>query len=140
MYTKSSYLLKYCLLSLISGIILLSSISTQASDLYWLCGSDEDGCLPDGYQFCFCIPQHETQSNQPYCLDFDELSCTPLTKKPHCQDHFIFKDQTSCLATIFHSMPDNPCTLTSKSFCTEHQTAFCDESGQPKTCHYRKSF
>lgn len=127
---------KRYLLFFFSVIIILFSQFALASDLYWLCGPDEDGCPEDGYEFCVCIPHNDTHANQPYCLDFDELGCAPLSEKPDCNSHFVFQDQTSCLATIFHSIPDNPCTLTTKSFCTEHHTAFCEESGNPRTCKY----
>ena len=127
---------KRYLLLITTGTILFFSNMTLADEPYWLCGPDEDGCPEDGYQFCVCIPHHKTEAYQPYCLDFDELSCTPLTQKPNCNSRFIFQNQTSCLATIFHSIPDKPCTLTTQSFCTEHGTAFCDESGKPNTCKY----
>ena len=122
------------LLFFLSASIIFFSQEGLASDLYWLCGPDEDGCPEDGYQYCVCIPHNDVEANQPYCLDFDTLSCTPLTQTPNCDKHFVFQDQTSCLATIFHSIPDNPCTLTTQSFCLEHQTGFCDESGRPDTC------
>jgi hypothetical protein len=38
------------------------------------------------------------------------------------------------LATIFHSIPDNPCTLTSNTFCQDHHTTFCDPDGNPRSC------
>ena len=127
---RTKLLLKLFFLCLLS----YASLSI-AEDRYWLCGPDEDGCPEDGdYEFCACIPYDTTYANQPYCLDFDELTCTPLIKQPHCDKHFIFKDQTSCLATIYHSIPDNPCTLTHYSFCAQHQPSFCDANGNPSSC------
>ena len=118
-------------------IALLFSTMSFANPLYWLCGPDEDGCSEDGdYEYCACVPYNETNANKPYCLNFDELSCAPLAQNPNCNQHFIFKNQTSCLATIFHSIPDNPCTLTTASFCMEHHPALCDESGTPSSCKH----
>lgn len=104
------------------------------SDLYWLCGPDEDGCPEDGYEYCACIPHSDPYADQPYCLDFDLLSCEPLAKHPTCDKHFIFDNQMRCLATIYHSMPDIPCTLTTYDFCKNHGSHFCQEDGQPHSC------
>ena len=119
-------------------ITLFFSTLSFAGDLYWLCGTDEDGCSDDGdYEFCVCIPSNETQATKPYCLNFDTLSCAPLSDNPTCDPHLTFPDQTRCLATIYHSMPDKPCELTTRAFCTEHHPAICDEQGTPESCKHR---
>lgn len=108
----------------------------SGSDLYWLCGPDEDGCHEDSYAYCACIPHNDQYANQPYCLDFDTLSCEPLIQKSHCDRHFIFENQVTCLATIYHSMPNIPCTLTTYDFCKNHGSTFCNETGEPGTCKH----
>ncbi len=125
-----------CYFAICATIVLLFVNIAQADQPYWLCGPDEDGCPADGYQFCFCIPQDPVHANEPYCLDFNALSCAPLADKPDCNPYLTFKDQASCLATIFHSMPDVPCTPTTRSFCETHKTAICDKSGKLDTCRY----
>ena len=101
---------------------------------YLLCGPDEDGCPEDGYQYCGCTPYNEMQGNKSYCLDFDNMTCKPLSESPNCPSRFIFQDQAHCLATIFQSEPEPPCMLTTYQFCKIHNTYFCDGDGNPSSC------
>ena len=108
---------------------------SYCSDRYFLCGPDEDGCYPDIYQYCACIPYNDWEASSPYCLDFDKLTCTPLSQTTHCDPGLIFKNQGECLATIFQSEPRPPCKITTHQFCIENHTPICDKTGQPKSCH-----
>ncbi len=109
--------------------------SSYCSDRYFLCGPDEDGCFPDIYQYCVCIPYNDWEANSPYCLDFDKFTCIPLSQTMHCDPGLIFKNQGECLATIFQSEPRPPCKITTHQFCIENHTPICDKMGQPKSCH-----
>lgn len=105
------------------------------SDLYILCGPDEDGCYDKIAQWCVCIPYDEQEGNQPYCLDFDLLRCTPLREQPNCRSNFTFKNQASCVAAIFQSGSEPPCPLTTRDYCIQHHTPFCDMDGRLESCH-----
>jgi hypothetical protein len=107
---------------------------SYADSRYLLCGPDEDGCPADGYQYCSCIPYDEMQNGKPYCLDFDRMTCKPLSESPNCSSHFVFKDQAHCLATLFQSEPEPPCVLTTYQFCKENNMYFCDNDGHPENC------
>lgn len=123
-----------CILSSLICICFLHI--AYAENKYYLCGPDEDGChKTTGFQYCACIPVNEENINKPYCLDFDKMTCTPLTESPHCDPGFIFKDQGSCLATIFQSEPEPPCKIKDESFCVENHTYFCGADGNPQSCH-----
>lgn len=118
------------------SILLLTLINPgYSSDRYFLCGPDEDGCFPDIYQYCACIPYNELEANSPYCLDFSMMTCIPLSKSPYCSPSFIFKNQGECLATIYQSEPLPPCKITTRAFCLENKTSICDPDGQPQSCH-----
>ena len=102
--------------------------------LHALCGSDEDGCLEDGYQYCFCIPYNIKDIDEPYCLDLDNLSCHPLRDVKDCHPNFIFKEQLRCLATLYESTPSNICRIVPDSFCEQHSIPKCDEFGTLESC------
>lgn len=119
------------LLFIILGGITFTSIG---SDRYFLCGSDEDGCRPGQYGYCFCIPYNDLEANEPHCLDFDLFKCTPLRTTPNCKPSFIFKNQAQCLATIFQSEPVPPCTVTTHDFCMREHVTMCDANGQLDSC------
>ena len=108
--------------------------SSIASELYFLCGPDEDGCFDDQYGYCACVPQDQTP-NEPHCLDFNAFKCTSLSDTPHCAPRFIYKNQGDCLATIFHSTPKTPCRVKTLEFCIEHQIQFCEKNVDPHHCH-----
>ncbi|VEG90285.1 hypothetical protein [Legionella spiritensis] len=108
--------------------------ATYGSDRYFLCGPDEDGCYDGIYQYCACIPYDDLTGDQPYCLDFNLLTCTPLSRVPDCPASLTFKNQGECLGTIFQSEPLPPCPLTTHSFCLEHHISICDSNGQPDSC------
>ncbi len=99
---------------------------------YYLCGSDEDGCYD--HRSCACIPRIETKPQEPFCFDFDQLTCLPLSQQPGCYPLFIHDNQGECLATIFQSEPKPACPLVSLDFCLENHIVFCDPSGQPTSC------
>src|SRR5665811_813961 len=102
--------------------------------LYYLCGPDEDGC-PKGYeQYCACIPYNDQQKMKPYCLDFDKMTCEPVSNVSDCAPDNTYKDQGSCLATIFQSEPTPPCSIVTKTFCEDHHASMCDENGDPESC------
>ncbi len=105
-----------------------------AQEQYFLCGPDEDGCNPDEYSSCLCMPYDGPLASQAYCLDFDNLSCVPLSLMPNCPRGDIMKNQASCLATAFQSEPTPPCPLTTKEFCVTHKVAICDKDGGVNTC------
>ena len=107
-----------------------------AGDRYLLCGPDEDGCFEETYPYCGCIPYNELHGNQPYCLDFDELRCTPLSETPNCKSQFIYQNQGECVATIFQSEPIPPCRMVTHEFCLKNHLAFCAPDGHVDSCHY----
>ena len=108
--------------------------SSYSSDLYFLCGPDEDGCFEDDYSSCACVP-HDTEAYTAHCLDMKNLRCTPLSQVTNCPSHLIFKNQGDCVATIFHSTPRKPCRIKTRSFCIENHITFCDRNGDPYNCH-----
>ena len=120
--------------SVLLGLVALSTLS-YSSDLYFLCGPDEDRCIEGSYQHCFCIPYNDTEANEPYCLNFDEMNCTPVSQTPLCKSHFRFKNQGECLATLFQSQPIPSCTITNHAFCLQEHTYRCDPDGQLSSCH-----
>ncbi|KTC91740.1 hypothetical protein [Legionella cincinnatiensis] len=116
-------------------LYLMITIPCYCNSRYFLCGPDENGCFSDIYRYCACIPYNDWEANNPYCLDFDKLICTPLSQTMHCDSALIFKNQGECLATIFQSEPTPPCQITTHQFCVEHHTPICDKTGQPNSCH-----
>lgn len=115
------------------SIVLLLTLSSAHAQPYFLCGPDEDGCPEGDEQYCACIPANPAP-DQPFCLDFDAMTCAPLTQHPDCVKELTFPNQQSCLATIFQSEPEPPCTKVSHKFCRTHFTYLCDASGNPDTC------
>lgn len=105
-----------------------------AADDYLVCGPDEDGCYKNIYQYCNCIPVNKQEGNKPYCLDFDEMRCQPLEQVPDCITSLIFKDQASCVSTVFQSGPKPTCPIKPKAFCQQHNMNLCDEDGHPGSC------
>lgn len=118
----------------LAGLLSLATLS-YSSNRYFICGSDEDGCFAGMYQDCFCIPYNDIEANNPYCLNFDQLKCIPLSQSTNCPPHFIHKNQGECLATIFQSEPTPPCAVTTHSFCLKEHTSICDPNGQLNSCH-----
>ena len=115
-------------------IILLSIQITYAqTPYYYLCGPDEDGCYPGIEQYCACIPV-SNKSDQPYCLDLDNLTCKPTSEKLGCNIHMTFKNQAACLATLYQSEPEPPCQKVTDSFCSSHGVYICDKDGNPNSC------
>jgi hypothetical protein len=119
--------------TLLFSILQLTN-SFAANTPYFLCGPDEDGCFSGQEQYCACIPYNTAQGSKPYCLNFDNMTCAPLTTYPDCDKNLIFKDQGSCIATIFQSEPTPGCRMVSKSFCEDHHTYICAEDGNPESC------
>lgn len=105
-----------------------------SSELYFLCGPDEDGCFEGEYKYCACIPL-DNEANTPHCLDFTTLRCTPLSETALCLPHLTFKNQGDCIATMFHSTPTTPCRVKTRDFCIEQHIEFCDHNGEPNNCH-----
>jgi hypothetical protein len=124
----------YLFIFLFTGLLLLAH-SSYSSELYFLCGPDEDGCYEGIYQYCTCTPYNDIEANNLYCFDFDNLTCTPLSQTPNCAPSLIYRNQGECLATIFQSEATPPCTIKTHSFCMEHHTSICDPNGQPDSCH-----
>ncbi|WP_245183391.1 hypothetical protein [Legionella israelensis] len=123
--------------SISAGICLLFFVNINyASERYFVCGPDEDGCYKDIYHYCACIPYDDEHAQTPYCLDFNKLTCSPLEQVPDCDPGMIYKNQGSCLATIFQSESEPPCPVRNHSFCLENDMAICDANGRPESCRY----
>lgn len=105
-----------------------------AAQKYFLCGPDEDGCYPSIYPYCLCMPYDGILATQAYCLDFDNVSCVPLSLMPNCPSGDIIKNQSQCLATAFQSEPDPPCPLKTKKFCVKHHVPLCQKDGGEDSC------
>lgn len=103
------------------------------SSHYYLCGSDEDGCLPGREQFCMCIPIN-IKPEQAYCLDLDKMTCKPAIEQPDCDSEMIEQNQASCLATMLQSEPNPPCKKVTDDFCHKHSIYMCNEDGNPNSC------
>ena len=116
------------------GLWITLSLPCYASDRYFLCGPDEDGCFEESYSSCICIPVDPMNSEAPYCLDFDDLKCTPLSTRPDCSPKLTFNNQNECLATIFQSEPTPPCSFTTLEFCLQKHMMICDPTGQLGRC------
>ena len=110
--------------------LILSTAITFSAENYFLCGPDEDGCSPDDYRYCICIPRNDIEAEQPFCLDFNTITCLPLSQIPQCPKTDVFKNQSDCVATAFQSEPDPPCGITSKAFCQEQHIPILDVSHQ----------
>lgn len=126
--------MRRCFLWLSFFLMLPAIMTSYANEKYFLCGPDEDGCSADSYQYCLCMPQDDALSSQPYCLDFDNVSCKPLSLMPNCHSGDIFRDQATCLAVAFQSEPEPPCALTDKDFCVQHHIPSCDKDGGVSSC------
>lgn len=107
---------------------------SYCSELYFLCGPDEDGCYEEIAQYCACIPHDDEYANRPYCFNFNALTCTPLSLTPNCSSDFTFANQGECLAMIYQSMSKPPCPLTTKKACLLHNTSICAQNGNPDSC------
>ncbi|ABS77645.1 hypothetical protein [Coxiella burnetii] len=118
------FCLCFCMLSLSYG-----------QGKYFLCGPDEDGCGPGEYQWCLCMPYDGALAGEPYCLNFDNVSCVPLAQAPNCPKGDIFKDQGTCLAVAFQSEPEPPCPLVDEQFCRQHHVPVCQKDSGAETCH-----
>jgi hypothetical protein len=105
-----------------------------ASELYYVCGPNEDGCNAFNRPYCLCMPYDGVQASTSYCLDFNDVSCAPLAHKPNCPSSDVFKDQANCLAVAFQSMPTPPCKLRPKSFCLKNKMSMCGKDGGQDTC------
>lgn len=116
-------------------LLILLLINCSHAGRYFLCGPDEDGCASDIYAYCSCIPVNEMKYTEPFCLDFEQMTCIPASESPKCHPSFIYNNQAECLATVFHSIPNPPCTITTYTFCQENKSYFCDATGDPATCH-----
>ena len=114
---------------------ILSAFTHASPERYFLCGPDEDRCYDGIYEYCSCIPVNEAEWNKAFCLNFDEMSCKPLSQVPDCDSNFIYKTQGACLGVIFQSEANPPCPTTSRSFCEEHDSLICDKEGHPDSCH-----
>jgi len=114
-------------------IVLLLTLSNAHAQLplYYLCGSDEDGCMEGREEYCACIPV-APNPEQTYCLDFDKQTCTLLRQGEPCE--VTFTNQGKCLATLYQSEPIPPCRVVDQAFCSEHSVPICDASGDPQTC------
>ena len=120
---------------IIFSLCLLFIGTSDASQHYFLCGPDEDGCYPGEYPYCLCMPYDGALASQPYCLNFDNISCVPLSLMPNCPHVDIFNNQSDCLATAFQSEPDPPCPLKTKAFCIKHHVPLCPPDGGEDSCH-----
>lgn len=118
---------------LFAGLFFYATFS-YSSELYFLCGPDEDGCFDDQYQHCACIP-HDNVANTPHCLDFTTMTCKPLSEPTNCRPDLIFKNQSDCVATLFHSTLTTPCRVKTRDFCIQHHIQFCDHNAEPNHCH-----
>lgn len=120
---------------IINSLVTVLMLGTaEASQTYFLCGSDEDGCSPNDYSACFCIPYDGLLASKPYCLNLDEVACIPLSQKKDCSSELIMKDQNTCLAVAFQSEPEPPCTLVNKQFCLDNRMHLCPEGGFLTSC------
>lgn len=121
-----------------TGLLLVTSISFS-SDRYFRCGPDEDGCFEGEHQYCACIAYDDLYANEPYCLDDTysfEPQCKPLSHLPYCKPQLIFKNQSTCIATLFQSTPNRPCAMTTHADCLEGHSPVCNATGGMSTCHY----
>lgn len=116
-------------------ILLLFFNNSFAEQRYFLCGSDEDGCLMENVQYCACIAYDELHANKPYCLDFNKMRCEPLVNVAHCDPDNIYENQSQCLATIYQSEPEPGCPMTTQSFCIKNHTPICNSDGDVNSCH-----
>jgi hypothetical protein len=120
-------------------LIVLITQNTYAESLYFLCGSDEDGCAEGFEENCACIPVNPMQINQDY---FDNMTCYPLSERPHCDPDLIFQKkggqieqsaQGLCIAAIFQS--GSVCKVVTESFCSLHSVLRCPENGDQTSCN-----
>lgn len=116
-------------------LFFLLMMTTCRAENYFLCGPDEDGCSPSDYSSCLCMPFDGPESQQPYCLDFNEVACIPLQQQPQCLNGIILNNQSECLATAFQSEPEPPCQTADKSFCQKHHIPLCKRDGGQNSCH-----
>lgn len=124
----------YRLQKAVLGVLLFSSGAGFPAETYLVCGPDEDGCYRDIYHYCNCIPVDDNRGEQPYCLDLDSMRCHPLADRPDCVPALTFKDQASCVSTIFQSSQEPACARKTQAFCRDNGMSFCDEDGHPDSC------
>lgn len=113
--------------------IFIFMTASEASDKYFLCGPDEDGCSPKYYNSCLCMPFDGALADSPYCLDLIHLRCLPVSLDPGCRSGDRVKNQETCLSTLFQS---EPATLPLKraAFCMKHHIALCPKDGSRDDC------
>ena len=110
----------------------------HASERYFLCGPDEDGCPSNDYKSCLCMPYDEGEARHRYCLNLDNLSCVPLKKVANCPKYYIYKDQSTCVSIAFQSEATPPCKVVSHKFCHNNHVVICDIDGGVDSCKARK--
>jgi hypothetical protein len=113
---------------------LLFSVNALGSSRYFICGPDEDGCNKRVAQYCSCIPYNDAKANEPYCLDFDAMTCKPISEVSFCYPQLIFKSQGNCLAAMFQSIDTPPCKVTAYDSCVSGHSSICDKDGQLSSC------
>ena len=104
-------------------LLIIPSICLANTEHFFVCGPDEDGCYPEIYQYCLCVPVDEKTKSTPYCLNFDEMSCKPLANVKKCAN--IFRDQASCVATMLQRESYPPCPIKTASFCQTNHIDIC---------------
>jgi hypothetical protein len=123
------YFKEKLMINIIIALLLMTQNAYSESAFYFLCGSDEDGCFEGQEQYCACIPVNSSYANQAYCLDFDNMTCNPLSLDSDCHKNLIYNNQGSCIATLFQSEPYPPCKIVTYTFCQSHNIHICDENG-----------
>lgn len=121
-----------------ASIALLSSVIhiSFASDRYFLCGPDEDGCFLSDPASCLCMPYDDGLENTPYCMNFNDLTCKPMAEVHQCSQGEVVKNQSDCLATLFQSEAEPACPTVSKSFCEIHHVGLCKKDSDPYSCNH----
>ena len=86
---------------------LLFSFSHSVFAQNFLCGNDEDGCIPGRPDTCVCVT---SQQKDAYCLDTKTLSCLPPMHKKQCSKGFVDEHtQGRCLAVVWQSEAEPSC-------------------------------
>ena len=114
---------------------ILCFFSVTAAPMAYLCGPNEDGCSSADTSSCLCMPVDASANATPYCLDFNTLSCLPMTPGRQCiSGNVLVSTQSRCLALAFQSEELPACKEVPVTFCVNQHIALCAKDGGPSSC------
>ena len=109
-------------------------VASGALNNYFLCGPDEDGCLPPDFLGCICMPLDKLGADNHYCLNWNTLACVPARNETCPANGSLFSSQANCVATVFQSEAEPNCPTVPEALCHERHAALCLKDQGPEGC------